>query len=72
MILKVQKKDSAYLYQLLESYEGLANYSTVNIEKDSPHREIKLHLAPDLVPQLKQVLRKIAEEIQIEVIDGAL
>ncbi len=68
MILKVQKKDSAYLYQLLESYEGLANYSTVNFtEKESPYREIKLHLAPDLVAELKVVLSKIAEEIPLEI-----
>jgi hypothetical protein len=66
MILRVRKEDSAYLYQLLESYEGLANYSTIPSEKSDPHRDIVMHLAPDLTPTLERVLAWIAQEIPLE------
>ncbi len=66
MVIRVRKEDSAYLYQILESYEGLANYSTLTVEKALPHRDILLHLAPDLVPEVERLLERLAREIPIE------
>lgn len=68
MILRVRKEDSAYLHQLLESYEGLANYSTLPGEKGLPYRDIALHVAPDLKQALLRVLEAIGREIPLEVI----
>jgi hypothetical protein len=68
MVLRVQKKDSAYLYQVLESYEGLANYSTLTVEKERPYRDIALHIAPDLRPEVEALVERLREEISLEIL----
>ncbi len=71
MILRVRKEDSAYLYQLLESYEGLVNYSTLTVDKTLPHRDILLHQAPDLRVELERVITRIAAEIPLEILTNS-
>ena len=68
MILRVRKEDSAYLYQILEASEGLTNYSTLPAEKNSPHRDILLHLAPDLIHDVRELIARLGREIPIEVL----
>lgn len=68
MVIRVRKQDSAYFYQVLESYEGLCNYSTLTVEKELPYRDIKLHYAPDLLPELRALVDRLAKEISIEVL----
>lgn len=63
MIIRVPKEHAAYLYQLLESYEGLTNHSTVSLEKELRFRDVKLHIAPDLKHELLAVLERIQREI---------
>ena len=65
MVIRVRKQDSAYLYQILESYEGLANYSTLPFEKGDSHRNIALHLAPDALPEIKALLERLKMEISL-------
>jgi hypothetical protein len=67
MILRTRKADSAYLYQVLESYEGLTNYSTLPEQKGSPFREVELHIAPDLRPAVETLLRRLQDEIFLEI-----
>ncbi len=66
MKIRVRKQDSAYLYQILESYEGLANYSTVSAERNLPYRDIILHLAPDLKCDLEALLERLKLEFPLE------
>jgi len=66
MVIRVRKQDSAYFYQVLESYEGLANYSTLTLEKELPYRDIVLHFAPDLRGELEALLGRLKEEIPLE------
>lgn len=66
MVIRVRKEDSAYLYQILESYEGLANYSTLTVDKTLLHRDVLLHLAPDLVPEVKSLIARLKTEIPLE------
>lgn len=68
MILRTKKEDSAYLYKILESYEGLTNYSTLPEEKSHPYRDVILHLAPDLKPELERLLGHLKTEIGLEVL----
>jgi hypothetical protein len=74
MILRVAKEDSVLLYQLLEAYEGLANYSTLNSEKGLGFRDIQLYPAPDMQEDLNLALRGIAKEVcfQILTLDSTL
>ena len=71
MIIRVRKQDSAYLYQILESYEGLTNYSTLTEEKGLPYRDIQLHFSPELLPLLKTVLERLKSEIEVEVLSAS-
>lgn len=66
MKIRVRKQDSAYLYQVLESYEGLANYSTISVPKELPYRDIAFHEAPDLRAHLEDLLDRLALEIPLE------
>ena len=70
MVIRVRKQDSAYLYQVLESYEGLANYSTLSVPKELPYRDIVLHVAPDLRNEVEDLLERLSAEIPIERISG--
>ncbi len=66
MVLKVKKEDAAYLYQILESYEGLTNYSTLDSPKEDPYRQILLHLPPDSRAAMEDVIQSLSEEIWLE------
>lgn len=70
MVIRVRKQDSAYLYQLLESYEGLANYSTLTLEKDVPYRDIALHIAPDFQAEVEALVDRLAREFPLERLAG--
>ena len=66
MVIRVRKQDSAYVYQVFESYEGLTNYSTIPSPKGTPHCDIELHLAPDLRGHVEDLLLRLGSEISIE------
>lgn len=66
MILRVAKEDSVVLYQLLESYEGLANYSTLTTDKTLGYRDIGIYPAPDLKDELERVLRGMAKDLAFQ------
>jgi hypothetical protein len=66
MVIRVRKQDSAYVYQVLESYEGLTNYSTIPSPKGTPHCDIQLHIAPDLRGHVEDLITRLATEISIE------
>lgn len=68
MIVRVKKEDSAYLYRLLESYEGLTNFSTVTSGKGDTFRDIELQYSPEMKAQLLIQLEHIAKEIYLELL----
>lgn len=67
MILRVKKEDSAYVYQVIESYEGITNHSTLGEEKGTPHRDVILHIAPDLRHHVERMVEELKKEIPLEV-----
>ena len=68
MVLRVRKEDSAYLYQVLESYEGLTNYSTLDDGKGTPYRDIALHIAPGLEQEVRRLVERLQKEIWLETV----
>lgn len=58
--LRVRKQDSAFVYALLESMEGITNYSTVNYQPHTSHRELELTGSPDLEAEIEEFLDSIA------------
>ncbi len=69
MTLRVRKEDSAYLYQILESYEGCTNFSTVDESKGASHRDIALHIAPDFRSQVEKLVSELQKEIEITLLE---
>lgn len=70
MVIRIKKEDSAYVYRVLESYEGLTNFSTVDGDNSLPYRDIKLHIAPDLIDEVRILIKNLGEEIDLELISG--
>lgn len=68
MVIRVRKEDSAYLYQILESYEGLVSYSTLTSAPGHPYRDIVLHPASGPIAGLQRLLERLREEIALEVL----
>ena len=68
MILRVRKEDSAYVYQVIESYEGITNHSTLSDLKSVPYRDVVLHIAPDLKPYVEKMVAALAAEIPVEIL----
>ena len=61
--IRVRKEDSAYVYFLLESYEGIASYSTLDFKPVDPHRDLELRVPPDFVAEVDELLRSLGEMI---------
>jgi hypothetical protein len=70
IVLRVAKADSAYLYQLLESYEGLTNYSTLTTQKDLGYRDILIQSTPEQAEELQKVLARIQAELSLEFVSN--
>lgn len=68
MVLRVRKEDSAYLYQILESYEGITNFSTLDAPENPAYRDIELHIAPDLLPEVLRLVEHLKSEIPLETV----
>ena len=68
MVIRVRKQDSAYVYRILESYEGLTNFSTLGEEFSGDHRDIILHIPPDQKEAVKLLVANLQAEIPLEVV----
>ncbi|MFG1485037.1 DUF4911 domain-containing protein [Halobacteriovorax sp. GFR7] len=68
-IVRVPKKESAYFYFQLEANEGLCFYSTIEGDKHEGHRDIIVQAHPSLEPEVKYLLNKLAQEIELQFID---
>jgi hypothetical protein len=66
VIVLVKKEDAAYLYQILESYEGLTSFSTLDSPKEEPVRKIELHLPSDSRVEILRLLAVLKQEIWLE------
>ena len=66
MILRVAKQDSAFLYALLEAYEGLVSYSTLDSEKSAGYRDIHVFSTPLQTGALEEVIANLANEISFQ------
>ena len=66
MVLRVKKADSAYLYRVLESYEGITNFSTLPEPPGVPYRDVLLHIAPDFLPAVERLVAHLKQEMEIE------
>lgn len=68
MILRVAKEDSVFLYQLLEGYEGLVSYSTLDTPKERGYRDVEINVPATLAAEWQRVLPLIQAAVKLEVL----
>ena len=61
--IRVKKQDSAFVYFILESYEGITSYSTLDHRPEDPHRDLELRIPPDFLAEVEELLRDLGEMV---------
>lgn len=63
--VRMRKEDSAFFYALMESYEGIAAYSTLDSPPDTPHRDLELQVPPDFVIEVDNLLSELKDWVYV-------
>jgi hypothetical protein len=61
--IRVRKEDSAYVYCILESHEGITSYSTLDHQAGDPFRDLELQIPFDFVDEVNRVLKDLGDMI---------
>jgi Domain of unknown function (DUF4911) len=61
--IRVRKEDSAFVYFIMESYEGITSYSTLDHKVGDPHRDLELRIAPDFLNEVLELLKELGEMV---------
>ena len=60
--IRVRKEDSVFVYFILESYEGITSYSTLD-SRSGRYRDLELRIAPDFLDEVNALLKSLGEMI---------
>jgi hypothetical protein len=61
--IRVRKEDSAFVYFILESYEGIAITSTLEFKPGDAHRDLELRVAPDFENEVEGLMKELGEMV---------
>jgi len=61
--VRVRKEDSAFVYAILESYEGICSYSTLDGRPEDLHRDLELQIPFEFVKEVQEVLGFLGEMV---------
>lgn len=61
--IRVRKEDAAFMYMVLESYEGITSYSTLDAKAGDAYRDLELRIPPDFVGEVDDLLRRLGEMV---------
>lgn len=61
--IRVRKEDSAFIYFLLESYEGMTAYSTLPHQVGDTHRDLELSYTVDFESEVDKFLTEMGEMV---------
>ena len=62
-VIRVKKEDSAFVYFILESHEGICSYSTLHFKTGDAYRDLELRIPPDMIQEVDEVLKSLGELI---------
>lgn len=68
-IIRVPKKNSAFVYAILESLEGMASYSTLDKSVGKNFRDLQLFIPEAFVGDINFVLESLRKEFPILELD---
>ncbi len=60
-IVRVRKEDSAFVYCILESHEGITSYSTLDGQPGDAFRDLELRIPPDMLSEVLEVLKSLGD-----------
>jgi len=60
-VIRVKKKDSAFVYFILESYEGITSYSTLEFKTGDAYRDLELRIPLDYLTEVEDLLKRIGD-----------
>lgn len=63
--IRVHRRDSAFVYAILESLEGMASFSTLPDDKTQNYRDISLSISREFVQELDIVLSGLRKRITV-------
>lgn len=63
--IRAPKEETVFLYALLESYEGLASYSTVDYSSSKPYRDMELRFSVDFKEDIDRLLSQLESIVYI-------
>ena len=55
-IIRVRRRDSAFVYAILESLEGMTSFSTLSECNSQDYRELELSIVPGFAAEVETVL----------------
>lgn len=61
--VRVHKRDSAFVYCILESHEGTCSYSTLDGPANDLYRDLELQVPESALPDVRRVLEHLGERI---------
>lgn len=59
--IRVKKEDSAFVYFILESYEGITSYSTLEFKPGDGYRDLELRIPPDFINEVDDLLKRLGD-----------
>lgn len=60
-VIRVKKEDSAFIYFILESYEGWTSYSTLDFQPGDSYRDLELRISPDFEREVNDLLNSLGD-----------
>jgi hypothetical protein len=61
--IRTRTEDSALVYFVLESHEGICSYSTLPFKPGDAHRDLILRIPPGLEPDVDEALAPLGDKI---------
>ena len=62
--IRVRKEDSAFIYAILESHEGICSYSTLTSPAGSLYRDLELQIPTGFKAEVDHVLAQLVLQLQ--------
>ncbi len=62
-VIRVRKQDSAFIYHLLESYEGIASYSTLDSPPGSSYCDLELSIPAGFAEDVERLLSELGDKV---------
>lgn len=64
-IIRVHRRDSAFVYAILESLEGMTSFSTLPDAPGQNYRDLELHIAPGFAEGVEKVLDGLRKKFPV-------